>query len=91
MEITLNIPDAVATEIKNGSNTPIDRSLLELAAIQAHQSDLLNEVEVMEMLGFADREELYEFFKRHEVRSKHSSADFESSNAALDDLLSCHH
>ncbi len=41
----------------------------------------------MEMLGFEDREELYEFFKRHDVRSKHTSEDFESSNLALDGLL----
>lgn len=90
MEITLTIPDDVAAEIMNGSNTPLERSLLELAAIQAHESDLINEVEVMEMLGFEDREELYEFFKRHDVRSKHTSEDFESSNVALDELLSCH-
>jgi len=44
----------------------------------------------MEMLGFEDREELYEFFRRHDVRSKHTSEDFESSNLALDELLSCH-
>lgn len=90
MEITLTIPDDVAAEIKNGSSTPLERSLLELAAIQAHESDLISEVGVMEMLGFEDREELYEFFKRHDVRSKHTSEDFESSNVALDELLICH-
>jgi len=91
MEITLTIPDDVAAEIKNGSSTPLDRSLLELVAIQAHESDLINEVEVMEMLGFEDREDLYEFFKRPDVRSKHTSEDFESSNLALDGLLRRQH
>ena len=61
MEITLTIPDDVAADIQNGSSTPLSRQLLELAAIQAHESDLITEREVMEMLGFEDREELYDF------------------------------
>jgi hypothetical protein len=79
MEITLRIPDNVALEIQNGSETPLDRRLLELAAIQAHLSDLITEREVMELLGFEDREELYEFFKRYDVRSKHASEDLEKA------------
>ena len=63
MEIILTIPDEVAAEIQNGSNIPLSRRLLELAAIQAHQADLITEREVMAMLGFESREELYEFFK----------------------------
>jgi hypothetical protein len=87
MEVTLTIPDDVATEIQNGSDSPLDRRVLELAAIQAHLSNLITECEVMEVLGFEDREELYEFFKRYDVRSKHTSEDFEASGAALADLL----
>jgi hypothetical protein len=55
MEITFTIPDDVAADIQNGSSTPLSRKLLELAAIQAHESDLITEREVMEMLGFEDR------------------------------------
>lgn len=91
MEITLTIPDDVAAGIQNSSSTPLSRQLLELAAIQAHESDLITEREVMEMLGFEDREELYDFFKRYDVRSKHTSEDFERTGAALDDLLRHHH
>jgi hypothetical protein len=64
----LTIPSNVAAAIRGGSTEPLDRRLLELAAIQAHESDLITEREVMEMLGFEDREELYAFFKRHDVR-----------------------
>ena len=91
MEITLTIPDDVAAAIQNASSTPLGRQLLELAAIQAHESDLITEREVMEMLGFEDREELYVFFKRYDVRSKHTSEDFERNGAALEDLLRNHH
>ncbi len=90
MEITLTIPDEVAAEIQNSSSTPLPRRLLELAAIRAHEDDLITEREVMNMLGFGDREELYEFFKRYDVRSKYTSEDFEKSGAALDELLRKH-
>jgi len=55
MEITLNIPDDVAADIQNASSTPLSRQLLELAAIQAHESNLITEREVMEMLGLQSR------------------------------------
>lgn len=89
MEITFTatIPDEVAANLQNGSTTPLPRRLLELAAIQAHLADLITEPEVMEMLGFEDREELWEFFKRYDVRSKYTSEDFEREGAALEALL----
>ncbi len=88
MEVTLTIPDDVAAEIQNGASTPLARRLLELAAIKAHEADLITEREVIEMLGFEDREELYEFFKRYDVRGKHTSEDFERSYVELGELLS---
>ena len=88
MEVLLTIPDDVAAEIQNGGGIPLERRLLELAAIKAHEADLITEREVMEMLGFEDREELYEFFKRYDARSKHTSVDFEKSYTALDELFS---
>jgi hypothetical protein len=90
MEIVLTIPDYIACEIQNGSSTPLARRLLELVAIQAHEADLITEREVMEMLGFEDREELYDFFKRCDVRSKYTTEDFEREGAELDALLARH-
>jgi hypothetical protein len=87
MEVTLTIPDKVAEEIQNGSSTPLPRRLLELAVIQAHEDELITERDVIDALGFADREELYEFFKRYDVRSNYTSEDFERSSTALDELL----
>ena len=86
--MTLQIPDDVAIGIQQSSNLPLERRLLQLAAIQAHFSDFITELEVMDMLGFEAREELYEFFKRYDVRSKYTAEDFESERAALDKLLS---
>ena len=68
MEVTLTIPDNVAAEIQNGSAQPLARRLLELAAIQAHLEGIITSREVQEMLGFKGREELFAFFKAHDVR-----------------------
>jgi hypothetical protein len=68
MQITLTIPDHVAAGIQNGSPMPLERRFLELAAIQAYESNLLTSREVQEMLGFEDREELFAFFKVNAVR-----------------------
>ena len=92
MKITLTttISDDTAMHLQVGSMTPLPRRLLELAAIKAHEANLITEREVMEMLGFEDREELYEFFKRYDVRSKHTSEDFEKGRATLSALLAQH-
>ena len=89
MEVTLTIPDDVAAEIQNGASTPLARRLLELAAIKAHEADLITEREVIEMLGFEDREELYEFFKRYIIRAVSTQVRTSSGvYAALDELFS---
>lgn len=78
MEVTLTIPDDVASEIQNGSTTPLSRRVLELTAIQAYESDLITEWDVIDMLGFDGREELYAFFKQYDVRGLgHSTEAFE--------------
>lgn len=72
MEITLraNIPDEVVTALRNGTGEQIGRVLLELATIKLYEDDRITSRDVQDMLGFEDREELFEFFKRHDVRSK---------------------
>ena len=88
MEVTLTIPDDVASEIQNGTTTPLARRLLELAAIKAYEADLLTEWGVIDMLGLDGREELYEFFKRYDVRDQsYTMEEFEKGQAILSALL----
>jgi hypothetical protein len=82
MEVTLTIPDNIASEIQNGSPTPLSRRLLELAAIKAYEANLIDEWEVIEMLGLDGREELYELFKRYDVRAAHIDLQKESEKLA---------
>lgn len=90
MEITFTatIPDDVAADIRNGSETPLPRRLLELAAIKAYEADLITSRQVREMLGFATREELFAFFKANDVRD-HSFTleELERGRATLAALL----
>lgn len=88
MEVTLTIPDTVASEIQNGATTPIARRLLELAAIKAYEANLIDEWEVIEMLGLDGRKELYEFFKRYDVRAAHIDLNKEQEKLAV--LLAQH-
>jgi len=83
MEVTLTIPDNVASEIQNGSQTPFSRRLLELVAIKAYEANFIDEWEVIEMLGFDGREELYEFFKQYDVRAAHIDIRKESDKLAI--------
>ncbi len=90
MEITFNtfIPDDVATDLQNGSTTPLPRRLLELAVIRAYEAGLLTEWGVIDMLGLADREELYDFFKVNDVRdTSFTLEELEKGQAKLAALL----
>ena len=82
MQITLTIPDDIASDIQNGSGTTLARRVLELAAIKAYEANFIDEWGVIEMLKFAGREELYEFFKQHEVRATHLNLQQEHEKLA---------
>src|SRR5262245_6475178 len=76
-QVILSIPETVAADIQNGSDAPLARRLTELAAIEAYESGLITEGQVMETLGFESREDLLEFFRWHDVRSKIAPEDLE--------------
>ncbi len=71
MEITLTIPDEVTQDLQNGASATISRRLLEILAIELYKADLFTSRQVREFLGFETREELWEFFKRNDVRDHH--------------------
>jgi len=88
VEVTVSLPREIAADIVNGSNTSLGRRLLELAAIQAHQADLITSRQVQEMLGFEDREELFAFFKANDVRDhSYTMEEHERGMATLTALL----
>lgn len=89
MELILTIPDDIASEIQNGSSASVSRRILEQAAVKAYEANLIDEWEVIEMLKLDGREELYELFKRYDVRAAHFNLQKESEKLAA--LLARHH
>lgn len=61
------IPDDVAAGIQNGSDTPLVRRLLELAAIKAYEAGLITKYQVQEMLGYETRFDVDALFKAYNV------------------------
>ena len=62
--------------------------LLELAAIQAHEAGLITSCQVQEMLGLADREELFAFFKANNARDhSFTMEELERERATMAALL----
>jgi hypothetical protein len=87
MQVMLTIPDKIAAEIQSGSDLSLSRRLLELAAIQAHEAELITERDVMEMLGFECREDLYAFFKAYDIRQKFTTEDWIRQRATADAIF----
>jgi hypothetical protein len=87
MEVTLTIPDDLAAKIKSGGAS-VARRLLELAAIKAYEDDLLTTRQIQDTLAFEDREDLFAFFKAHDVCDRHFTMDeLETGRTRLDSLL----
>jgi len=87
MEITLTIPDDIATEMQNGGAAPLSRKLLETIALEGYKSGMLTEFQVQRMLGFVDRFEVHGFLKEHGAYLDYDIEDLERDSAALDALL----
>jgi len=84
----LTLPDDVAAAIRNGSSETLDRRLLEFAAIGAYQTDVLTTRQAQELLGFESREELFAFFKAHDIRDHHfTTEELERGRETLSALL----
>jgi hypothetical protein len=69
-QAVLVIPETVAADIRNGSETPLPRRLLELAAIKAYEAGLITKFQVQEMLGFESRFDVDALFKTYDVRDR---------------------
>lgn len=71
----LTIPEEVAADIQNGSNMPLARRLLELAAMKAYEADLISKFQVQQMLGLQSRFEVDALFKVYDVRDHSFTAE----------------
>ncbi len=87
MQITIEIPDGIASQISESYETLTRRSL-ELLAVEAYRKGLVGAGGVRQMLGFTSRWETYDFLSQEDAEPPFDMADLESDRATLDNLLS---
>ena len=86
MQVTVNIPDAIAEEIEqNGKNA--SRELLEAFAVEEYRAERLSSRQVSELLGLSFWE-TEEFLKERGAYLHYDLEDLEQDRKALRNLLS---
>ena len=86
MQITLELPDAVARHL-GATPAAVSRHLLEDAAIEGYRSGRLSQRQVGSLLGL-DYWETETFLRAHDVPLNYSPAELAEDGAALDKILS---
>lgn len=84
MEVTLHIPDDIATHLKHGGGD-LTRRALEGFALEEFKARRITKVQLRRMLGL-ERIELDGFFKSHGVYDDYTLEDFEAERRALQEL-----
>ena len=86
MELTVQIPDEVATQLGGESaHLQLERRALEAFALAEFRARRINKVQLGEMLGLG-RTARDGFFKEHGVYDEYTLEDFESERRALQEL-----
>lgn len=88
MEVTLTIPDDIASNLSPNSRD-LPQSLLEMAALEAYREGRITTFQMREMLGLS-RMEIEGFLKDHGVYLDYTITELEHDHAALEELLSRH-
>ena len=85
MEVTLQIPDDIATRITE-TRGDLSRRALEGFALEEFKSGHITKPELRRLLGFGTRWKLDGFLKAHGVYENYTLDDFEQERAALKSL-----
>jgi hypothetical protein len=86
MQITMELPDAVARQL-GGTPAAVSRHLLENAAIEGYRGGHLSQRQVGSMLGL-DYWATEIFLRQHQVFLNYSPAELADDGATLDKILS---
>jgi len=85
MNLTLEIPDEIATRLA-ASGGDLSRRALESLALQEFKNGHLTKPELRRLLGFGTRWKLDGFLKSHGLYEDYTMEDFEQERAALKSL-----
>jgi predicted HTH domain antitoxin len=76
MEISIQVPDAVADRLR-GSWQDLSRQALEALAVEAYRQGILTSAEVQDLLGIGSRYELDGFLKQAGAYLQYTVEDLE--------------
>jgi hypothetical protein len=82
MELTVQIPDALATRM-SASGGDLSRRAIEALALEEFKSGRITKPELRRLLGFGTRYWLDGFLKSHDVYEDYTMADLERDRDAL--------
>ena len=82
MQITIEIPDRIVTQLADNPEALIRRSL-ELLAVEAYRKGTIGAGEVGQMLGFSSRWDTYDFLQQENAEPPYTEADLERDLNAL--------
>lgn len=85
MNLTVHIPDALATRLR-AVNPDLERQALEALVLESFRAGRMTLAELRETLGFAVLDEVDGFLKAHGVYDPYGIADLEQERESLDAL-----
>ena len=84
MQITIELPEDIATELESRWKD-LPRAALESLALEAYRSRAITAAQLRRLPGFQTRMEVDAFLKEHEIFD-YSAADFEQDRETLREL-----
>ena len=87
MELTLTIPDDLATSLRQSRGEDLGRAALESLALDGYNAGYLNRYQVQRLLGFDNRYDTEEWLGRRGASPSYSSSDLHADRDTLDRLL----
>ncbi|MBD2060610.1 UPF0175 family protein [Oculatella sp. FACHB-28] len=84
MQITIELPDDIASQLPSGN---ISRRILELIAADSYRQGRIGAAEVRQMLNFSSRWETYEFLKREKADLPYTEDDLEQDVQNIRNVL----
>jgi uncharacterized protein UPF0175 len=85
MEVTLQIPDDIASRMRE-TGGDLSRRALESLALEEFKSGHITKAELRRLLGFGTRWKLDGFLKAHGIYEEYAMEDFERERQALKEL-----
>ncbi len=87
MQVTLNIPDNLAEQLRAAVGSDIGRAAIEHLALEGYRTRKLSRYEVQQLLGFDNRWDVENWLGAHGIDSNYSIDDLEADRNAINQIF----